>query len=147
MYCALKFFKFVNSVVVCCCCYIQSCLTLWDPIDYSPPGCSVHWISQARILEWVAISFSRGSSRPRDRAHISCLAGRSFTTEPQSKGIDLTLNIFTSDIQRDTRKLLEVTGMSATLIVMMVSCVYAYVQTYQVVYVYVYVYVYMYLCM
>ena len=39
----------------------QSCLTLWDPMDCSPPGSSIHGVSQARILEWVAISFSRGS--------------------------------------------------------------------------------------
>ena len=45
---------------------LQSCLTLCDPVDCSPPGSSVHGILQARILEWVAISFSRISSRPRD---------------------------------------------------------------------------------
>ena len=45
-----------------------SCLTLCDPMDYSPPGSSVHGILRARILEWVAISFSRGSSWPRDQA-------------------------------------------------------------------------------
>ena len=44
----------------------QSCLTLCDPMDCSPAGSSVHGILQARILEWVAISFSRGSSRPRN---------------------------------------------------------------------------------
>ena len=44
----------------------QSCLTLCNPMDYSPRGSSVHGILQARILEWVAIPFSRGSSRPRD---------------------------------------------------------------------------------
>ena len=44
----------------------QSCLTLCDPIDCGPPGSSVHGVFQARILEWVAISFSRGSSQPRD---------------------------------------------------------------------------------
>ena len=44
----------------------QLCLTLCDPMDCSPPGSSVHGILQARILEWVAISFSRGSSQPRD---------------------------------------------------------------------------------
>ena len=44
----------------------QSCLTLCDPMDCSPPGSSVHGILQARILEWVAISFSRGSSQPTD---------------------------------------------------------------------------------
>ena len=48
-------------------------------MDYSPPGSSVHGISQARILEWVAISFSRRSSWPRDRTQVSCIAGRFFT--------------------------------------------------------------------
>ena len=48
------------------------CPTLCDPIDYSPPGFSVHGISQTRILEWVAISFSRRSSWPRDWTHVSC---------------------------------------------------------------------------
>ena len=49
------------------------------------PGSSVHGISQAVILEWIAISFSRGSSRARDWACISCTAGRFFTTEPPGK--------------------------------------------------------------
>ena len=56
----------------------QSCPTLCDPMDYGLPGFSVHGIFQARILEWVAISFSRGSSQPRDRTCISCMTGRSF---------------------------------------------------------------------
>ena len=51
-------------------------------MDCSPLGSSVHGISQARILEWIAISFYRGSSRPRGQTHISCDAGRFFTTEP-----------------------------------------------------------------
>ena len=51
-------------------------------MDCRPPGSSVHGISQVRILEWVAISFSRGSSWPRNQTHISCIAGRFFTTEP-----------------------------------------------------------------
>ena len=46
-----------------------------DPVECSPPGSSVHGISQARILEWVITSFSRGSSPPRDQTWISCLAG------------------------------------------------------------------------
>ena len=50
---------------------LQSCPTLCDPIDGSPPGSSIHGILQARILEWVAISFSKGSSQPMDRTHIS----------------------------------------------------------------------------
>ena len=57
----------------------QSCPTLCDPMDCSPPGSSVHGIFQARILEWVAISFSRGSSQPRDGTQVSCTAGRFFT--------------------------------------------------------------------
>ena len=57
----------------------QSCPTLCDPVDCIPPGSSVHGILQARILEWVAISFSRGSSQPRDRTQVSCIAGRHFT--------------------------------------------------------------------
>ena len=51
----------------------RSCLTLWGPMDCSPSGSSVHGISQARILEWVAISFSRGSSQPRDWTCVSCI--------------------------------------------------------------------------
>ena len=50
----------------------QLCLILCDPTDYSLPGSCVHWILQARILECVAISFSRGSSQPRDPTCISC---------------------------------------------------------------------------
>ena len=57
----------------------QSRLTLCDPMDCSLPGSSVHGIFQARVLEWVAVSFSRGSSRPRDRARASRTAGRRFT--------------------------------------------------------------------
>ena len=52
---------------------------LFDPMDCSPPGSSVHGILQARMLEWVAISFSRGSSQSRDQTQVSCIAGRHFT--------------------------------------------------------------------
>ena len=52
----------------------QSCLTLCDPMDYNVTGSSVQGILQARILEWVAISFSRGASQSRDLAHISCIS-------------------------------------------------------------------------
>ena len=57
----------------------QSCLTLCDPMDCSPPSSSVHGILQARVLEWVAISFSRRSSRPRDWTQVSRNVGRCFT--------------------------------------------------------------------
>ena len=57
-------------------------LTLCNPMEYSPPGSSVHGIFQARMLEWIAISYSKGSSRPRDQAWSlvsPALAGRFFT--------------------------------------------------------------------
>ena len=57
----------------------QSCLTFCDPMDCTPPGSSILEVLQARILEWVAISFFRGSSWPRDQTPISCAAGRFFT--------------------------------------------------------------------
>ena len=72
----------------CCCCRclaVKSCPTLCKPMDYSPPGSSVHGIFQARILEWVAISFSKESSQIRDWTHISCIAGEFFTTQPPGK--------------------------------------------------------------
>ena len=63
--------------------FAQSCLTLCDPMDpmgpSGPPGSSVHEILQARILEWVAISFSRASSQVKDGTWVSCIAGRFFT--------------------------------------------------------------------
>ena len=62
----------------------QSCPTLCDPMDCSLPG-SVHGILQARILEWVAISFSRGSSQPRDWTQVSHIAGRCFTVRTTRK--------------------------------------------------------------
>ena len=57
----------------------KSCSILCDPMDYSPPGSSVHGILQAKILEWVAMSSSRESSGSRDQTHVS-LAGEFFTT-------------------------------------------------------------------
>ena len=63
----------------------QSCLTLCDPMDCSPPGSSVRGISQARILEYVAISFSRGSSQTKSSS--PALAGGFFTPEPPGKPV------------------------------------------------------------
>ena len=57
----------------------QSCPILCNLVDCSTPGSSMHGISQARILEWVTISFSGGSSQPRSRSQVSCIAGRFFT--------------------------------------------------------------------
>ena len=70
-----------NYVYVC----TQSCPILCDSMDGSPPGFSVHGILQARILEWVAIPFSRGFSRPKDRTCVSCIAGRFYTTGTTSE--------------------------------------------------------------
>ena len=68
----------------------QSCPTLSDLMDCSLPGSSVHGISKARILEWVAISFSRGSSQARDQTQVSYIAVRLFATEPPEKPLSKT---------------------------------------------------------
>ena len=66
-------------VCVCLCVLVaQLCQILCDPMDCGLPGSSIHGIFQARILEWVAISFSRGSSQPRDRIWVSHIVGRLF---------------------------------------------------------------------
>ena len=57
----------------------QLCLTLYNSVNCNPPGSSVHGISQAKILEWVAMPSSRGPFRPRDQTQVSCIAGRVFT--------------------------------------------------------------------
>ena len=63
----------------------QSSLTLCDPVNCSPSGSSIYGILQTRILEWIAISYSRGSSWPRDWTCVSCIGGRFFTTWPPEK--------------------------------------------------------------
>ena len=73
--------------MLCVCVLVSKlCPTLCDPMDYSPPGSSVHGILQARILEWVAISLSKESSKTRDQTQVSFIAGSRFTiwttTEP-----------------------------------------------------------------
>ena len=81
-------------ITLFCCCYSLSCVRLFcDPMDCSPPESFVHGIFQARILEWVVISFSRGSSWPRDQICIFCITGRFFTSEPPGKPI-LTSLVF-----------------------------------------------------
>ena len=75
---------FINRIimfpgVVYVCMHLQSCLTLCNPMDYSLPGSSVHEIFQARILEWIAILYSRGSFQSRDRTCVSCVSCISCT--------------------------------------------------------------------
>ena len=67
-----------------CLLFAQSCPTLCDPLDCSLPGSSVHGILQARILKWLAIPFSRGSSLPRDRTWVSCITDRFFLSPGKS---------------------------------------------------------------
>ena len=67
----------------------QLCPTLCYPMDYSPPGSSVHGIFQARILDWIAISFSRGSSQPRGQTSSAALAGGFLTTEPPRQHVQI----------------------------------------------------------
>ena len=83
--------KILGSALCLHCVCAQSCPTLCNPMDCSPPGSSVPGISQAGILEWVAISFSRGSSQLRDQTHVSCISctGRwILSTEPPARVIN-----------------------------------------------------------
>ena len=84
---SLNFFQITiigNFLVVQCLCNVLSCVqlfaTLWTVVHQASL-----WIFPARILEWVAISLSRGSFLPRDETGVSCIAGRFFTTEPRGK--------------------------------------------------------------
>ena len=70
-------------VVFCVCLVAQSCLTLCDPMNCNLPGSSVHGILQARIVEWVAISFFRGSFQPRDGTRVSCIGKCSCLGSPK----------------------------------------------------------------
>ena len=78
----------------CCCSFAQCVQLFYDPMDCSPPGSSVLGIFQASILEWVAISFSRGSSQPRDGTSSGspALAGRFFTTIASWEALEVCLN-------------------------------------------------------
>ena len=91
----------INSVCVCVCVCVlvtQLCLTLYNPVDCSPPGFSVNGIPQARMLEWVATSSSRGPSPPGDRncgSYISCIGRWIFLPlVPPGKSILIIDNIY-----------------------------------------------------
>ena len=73
----------------CCCLVTQSCPTLCDPIDCSPPGSSPYGISKARILEWVSIPFSRGSSQPRIKPCLLHWQAYSFLLSHQGSPVDI----------------------------------------------------------
>ena len=76
LHCIILLLCFSSCRGPSCCLVTQLNPTLCDPVDCSPPGSSVHEISQARILERVAVSFSRKSSRPRDQTCLFCISGR-----------------------------------------------------------------------
>ena len=78
----------------CCAQSLQSCPTLCNPVDRSPPASSVYGIIQARILEWVAISFSRGLNRPSNWTYISYVSciGSGFFTTRASRCFDFILS-------------------------------------------------------
>ena len=67
-------------------CSLLSCAWLCDSMDCSLPGSSVHGVFQARILQWLAVPFSRGSSWPRDQIRVSCIAGRFLLEDPEPPG-------------------------------------------------------------
>ena len=75
--------------------------TLRDPMDCSLPGSSVHGIFQARVLEWVTVSFSRRSSRPRDWTRVSRIVGRCFTTWATRGVSEFNFFFLTFSLERD----------------------------------------------
>ena len=81
----------------------QSCPTLFDPTECSLPGSSVHGIPKARILEWVAIPFSRGSSPPRDPTLVSCFVCRVFTIratreDPEDPSVQFSCSVMSDSL-------------------------------------------------
>ena len=83
----------ILSLIFC----VRACSVIYDPMDCSLPGSSVQGILQARIVEWVAISYSRGSSQPGIEPWSPALAGRFFTTAPPGKP---TLNFYEQKINK-----------------------------------------------
>ena len=97
----------------------QSCPTLCNPMDCSPPGSSVHGISQARTLEGAAISFSRGSSWPQGQTQVSCIAGRLFTIwATRQPFFSADFNLYSFSIikhNQDTSEFCDTTSKSSNL--------------------------------
>ena len=99
-------------VCVCVCSVDQSYLTLWHPVDCRPPGSTVHEISQARMLGWVAIFSSRGSSQPRDWTCSSCIAGRLTTSATLQSYLSLTTSRTDSQHLREDHEDISPSGES-----------------------------------
>ena len=79
LFTSFSFQCMISELLICYCSVTNLCLILGNSMDSSPLGSSVHGISQARVLEWVAIYFSRGSSQLRDWTQVPCIASRFFT--------------------------------------------------------------------
>ena len=93
-------------VWVCVCEVAQLCANLCDPMDCSLADFSIRGIFQPRVLEWDAISFSRGSSRPGDQTQVSCLAGDALLSDPQGKpNLEKTLCTAMRKILQDAAKI------------------------------------------
>ena len=95
---------FPTMWILCFCLVTKSRLTLWDPMDYSLPGSSVYGISQARILQWVPISCSRGSSRLMDQTHFSYIGRRRIPTESPGKAAVWITYSFSSEVSFKEQK-------------------------------------------
>ena len=95
-------FRTKNLASTTCVCVTQSCPTLCNCMDCSLPGSSVHGIFQARILEWVASSFSRGSSQSRDQTWVSCITGRCFTIWAMREVQLIKINLTSASYSHDT---------------------------------------------
>ena len=85
--------------------------TLCDPMDCSLPGSFIHGVFQARVLEWVAISFSRGSSWPRDRAWVSRIPCRNLSSEPPGKTNECHCAVVWTDILNTQKKRKKISRM------------------------------------
>ena len=96
---SLWFLCFCWHSVNKCVLVAQLCLTLCNPMDYSQPGLYVHGTLEARILDWVAIPFSRGSSWPRDLTWVSCIAGRFFAIWATRQWVLLFLLLILSSVR------------------------------------------------
>ena len=102
--------------------FAQSCPTLCDPIDCSLPGFSVHGIFQARVLDWFAISFSRGSSQSRDRTQVSFIVGSALPTEPLGNPPTLHKVIFNHPTQWQC--LTSLNFYTLSLLITLIECLF-----------------------
>ena len=103
--------------------FAQSCPTLCDTMDYNLPGSSVQGILHVRILEWVAIPFSRGSSQPRDQTQVSCIAGRFFTIWATREALFMA---YLSPIKSVGPQLNQDSGVGSHALIFFPFCIYLF---------------------